>query len=168
MGANKPIFQYSIEELKDLVHEDIDRLKGDIETGKVKNEYQAQAYIDKLNDFLELNYFKGTLYHNVREVLQNLKFFLQDARNQAAIAKSKIEDVRKIKRLKGQISLFDRYLLNDEEMDRAIKEPDEFIEELKKKREEYEKDHKLARFCCAYLMSHQNFFNNLYGGNGND
>ena len=167
MGLNKPIFQLSIQELKDLIEEDIKRLEEDIGAGKVVNEYQAQAYVDKLNAFLELNYFKGTLYRNVREVLQNLKFFLKDARDQADICKSKIEDARRVKKLKGQISLFDRYLLSDEEMARAINDPDGFIEELKKKKDEYDKDYKLGRFCCAYLMSHNTFFKILYGGKDN-
>ena len=167
MGINKPIFQLSIQELKDLVQEDIKRLEEDIEAGKVINKYRSQTYVDKLNAFLELNYFKGSLYRNVREVLGNLKFFLRDASDQSEICKSKIDDVRKVKKLKGQISLFDRYLLSDDEMARAISEPDELIKELKEKKDEYDKDYRLARFCIAYLMSHNTFFKILYGGKDN-
>ena len=164
MVLDKPIYQLTVMELIDVVQDDIAWLKEDIKAGKVKNRYIAQAYVDKLNDFLTLDYFKGGTYQNVRQILGNLKFFLQDSKDQADILERKIEDVKRIKKMNLQMSLFgDGYLLSEKEIQRALKEPEAFIVELKEKLEGRKKDYKLAKFCMAYLVNHNNFFQKLYG-----
>ena len=159
-ASNKPIFGLTVSEFKAMVEADIELIKTALMDHKVRNWYKALEYKKKLQDFLTLDYFKGG-YRNVRDILENLKFFYQDSYRQIIANKGKIDEIRKIKRLKGQLSFFDSYSLTEEEQKRASTNPQEFIDELKEANKKLEKDYKLARFMIAYIMNFNNFLSSI-------
>ena len=161
MVPNKPVLQLTIEELKEMIEADIERIKKDISDGKVSNKYQAQSYVKKLQEFLKLRYFQGKVYKKAKEILGNLKFVNTSSEETISQNQKKISDIKKLKKLKGQIGFFDEYSLTDEEIKRALQEPNEFIDELREKNVQLEKDAKLARFCLYYLMDRKGLFDSL-------
>ncbi|MBR3281435.1 MAG: hypothetical protein IKI57_06360 [Clostridia bacterium] len=161
-----PIFQLKIAELKQQVEDDIHDLE--LETpeydtnGRRRNIYKAFEYAKKLREFLELEYFNGGIYRCVGDIVGNIKFWAKDSEERIERNKNKIEEIKKVKKLKGQISLFDKYSLSDEDMKRAIDEPDLFLKELKEENIQLEKDKKLARFVLAYLMHRNQILTAIY------
>lgn len=163
-GINKSIIKMNIDELRNTINWDIRRLNDAISKGIVRNKYQTAEYVKKLEDFLTLDYFKGSLYKTTGEVLGNVKFFYKDSSDNLAINKSVISEVKKVKKRKGQISLFDDFFLMEDQLERALKDPDGYIKELEEENKKLEKDFKLAKFLMAYIMNHDQFFNRLYIG----
>ena len=167
--ASNPIFRKTIEELAEMIMEDIRLFESDYPEfdldGKRKNIYKAHEFANKLRDFMDLDYFKGSLYKHVADIVGNLKFWAKDSKERIEKNKAKISEVRKIKKIKmakGQISFFDMYKLTDDEVNRACGESDAFIQELKDENEQLEKDNKLARFCLYYLMNHNKLLRSIY------
>ena len=165
--ASNPIFRKTLTELWQMIDEDVRFLESDYPmydiNGKKKNVYKAREYANKLRDFLTLNYFKDKTYRYVADIFGNLKYWTDSTNQDIEKNKKKIIEIKSIKRLKGQISIFDDVSsLTQEELKRACCEPDVFIKELKELNSKLEKDNKLGRFCLAYLMNHNQLLRGIY------
>ncbi len=161
-----PIFRITLHELRKMVDEDIRFLESDYPEydihGNKKNVYKAREYANKLRDFLTLEYFRNPIYKCVSDIFSNLKYWANSTEHEMEMNSKKIAEIKAIKRLKGQTSIFDEYSLSEDEIKRACVAPDDFINELKEEDIRLKKDNKLARFCLAYLADHTALLRGIY------
>ncbi len=157
MGPDKPIKKMTIAELKALVEDDIAKIEKDILNGKIPNVYKGQAYVKKLKQFLTEEYFRvNTIYKKLRDITDNLRGINQRCQE----LEQKIADAKKLKKLKGQVSFFDEYVLSDEEMKSVLRDPDGTIKAFIERKETLTKKNPV--FMLGYLTNHSTFLKSLY------
>ena len=155
------IYEMTPEEFKELIEFEIYCIQIDDLKNLISNSYMAKEYVEKFKKFLELEYFKSNVWRNVRDILSNLVVWRRYCTEKQEENVQKIMLIRRLKKLKGQISFIDDFsLLSNEEYKRANKEPDGFIEDLKLANKDLEKDIKLANFIMAYIAN-KNFIDAL-------
>lgn len=162
------VYRLRIPVYHELLDEKKAKLKMDIGLRRVRIIPKAQNYLAMVEAVERLPYFTEKIWQQatVGQMNNNLRFWRNDMKAKIQHTEELVEEVKKFKKRKGQVSMFDMVdfpiLMRDQMLlQRVTKSPEEVLTEEKEKLSALKREDQVAKFLQG-MINNPCFFKSLY------